>query len=639
MHLIAEARSSGDDNVLAFAADLYFEADSDPKELMIDDADLSMLLNLLCQARDDSVQLDIPMLASSLSEFIPGLDSDVCSRMANLPTLRMLLLPYLNPESYVMSLHELNQQLFHKQCGNISLRYLLRQMQTLEHGMHSITIFGGCGDVSLSCAMRTLEFLNTSFPSEFVREMPETANLCSAALELALDTNNWASGFQSCQNQPLPNRQATGFTRLVETMVSRGYVDELTRLPLGAQNGIDWYHLAVSAIRNKCDQSFLEGQANWSGCLYALHASRNDWKSAAEIMHNFSHGADKQKDQQALGSLAAANAIHLVPQKMNQFVVTGEYHDIPPVVGNTTARRLTYENTDANSKDDDRISRLHSKKSLVSRSVLTCAWNLLAKSGFDGSNEITDEETVQQLAKSGYILHAICLAKQIFSDYPNFFNDTLEFILCHYLLPATSTTRQSSTPTYEQLCAITPNTAQFRCAPSAAMSLLESITIAFSNCTNNLAVTIAKRYIEFDNRGSDLPLWLSNLLIGKRSSATGLFANQYLHNSKANPSALLRLYLNNGYFVHACDVVTTILMNPTRKEVATKRVPEKGGIDFVPYNDVDMLLHVTEKVISMLDDADDLRHAREKMIKGLEFHFELLAISEAGLASARAISR
>ena len=168
MHLIAEARSSGDDKVLAFAAELYFEADSDPKELMIDDADLSLLLNMLCQARDD-LELDTSMLASSLNEFLPDADSDVCGRMANLPTLRMLLAPYLNPDSYLMSLHQLNQQLLHEQCGNISLLYLLRQLQTLEHGMHSITIFGGCGDVSLNCAMRTLDFLNASFPSDFVR--------------------------------------------------------------------------------------------------------------------------------------------------------------------------------------------------------------------------------------------------------------------------------------------------------------------------------------------------------------------------------------------------------------------------------------------------------------------------------------
>lgn len=470
-------------------------------------------------------------------------------------------------------------------------------------------------------------------------KMPETANLCSAALELALDTNNWTSGFQSCQKQPLPNRQATGFTRLVETMVSRGYVDELTRLPLGAQNGIDWYHLAVSAIRDKCDQKLVEGQANWSGCLYALHVSRNDWKSAAEVMHNWSYGACEQRDQQALASLAAANAIHLVPHTMKQFVVTGEYHGAPPVAVNTTVRSLTFENCGAKDKDDGRVSRLHSKKSLVSRSVITCAWNLLTKSGYEGSDELTDEETVQQLAKSGYILHAICLAKEIFSDYPKFFNDTLEFILCHYLLPATSTTQRSSFPTYEQLRAMTPNAARFRSAPSAAMSLLESLTTAFTTCTNNLAVAIAKRYIEFDDRGADLPLWLSDLLIGKKSSTSGLFASQSFQNPKANPAVLLRLYLNNGYFVHACNVVTTILADPARRKVATKRVPEKGGIDFVPYNDIDMLMHVTEKVIPMLNDAGDLISARESMIKGLEFHFELLAISEAGLVSARAISR
>jgi hypothetical protein len=68
-------------------------------------------------------------------------------------------------------------------------------------------------------------------------------------------------------------------------------------------------------------------------------------------------------------------------------------------------------------------------------------------------------------------------------------------------------------------------------------------------------------------------------------------------------------------------------------------LPEKGEMDFVPYNKIDLLYNLVD---SALEDKyegtlanEELRsmviNAREKMVDSLENHLELLQISESGM--------
>jgi hypothetical protein len=79
-----------------------------------------------------------------------------------------------------------------------------------------------------------------------------------------------------------------------------------------------------------------------------------------------------------------------------------------------------------------------------------------------------------------------------------------------------------------------------------------------------------------------------------------------------------------------------------RKAMSASRIPEKGNIDFVPYNVIDMLWELVDKTLRQGSISEStksqLRVSRMKMEDALAFHFNLLKISDEGLRSARALA-
>lgn len=198
----------------------------------------------------------------------------------------------------------------------------------------------------------------------------------------------------------------------------------------------------------------------------------------------------------------------------------------------------------------------------------------------------------------------------------------------------------------------------------AAMELVRVLTVKYSNSNNTLAMNVAKTFLDLDNGRASLPFWLSDLLMkgkgkqGKGKSSgdgdcSGLFANPPQKTGlSSDPSSLLRLFIKKGLLVQACDLVRSVLMyydnsGTKRKSEAHKRLPEKGHIDFVPYASIDMLHDIIDlalrgEVPGLKVDAiatEKLTLARDRMVKALEFHFELLKASERGVQSARALAR
>jgi hypothetical protein len=147
-----------------------------------------------------------------------------------------------------------------------------------------------------------------------------------------------------------------------------------------------------------------------------------------------------------------------------------------------------------------------------------------------------------------------------------------------------------------------------------------------------------------------LPSWLENLLLGTEvSSSSGLFAKRATPGSgvySGNPSALLTLYMEKGMFVEACNIVTLTLTGHNtglRESGAASRLPEKGDIDFVPYQTIDLLWNLIEVLLSKKKFSkvkeSEISDSRDRMEFALEKHFTLLNISEMGLKSARALKR
>jgi len=175
------------------------------------------------------------------------------------------------------------------------------------------------------------------------------------------------------------------------------------------------------------------------------------------------------------------------------------------------------------------------------------------------------------------------------------------------------------------------------------------LTRLHTDAEHPVALEVANYILNAGDRITQLPCWLEQLLLGNLTETGGLFGGRpkpgcsRLYNG--DPSALLSLYTRQGMLLEACNVVSTVLSAnhdfKSREERAPNRLPEKGDIDFVPYNKIDILWNLMEKTIAVgnlnSDEERALRNAQSMVKLALEKHFALLKVSEMGIRSARSL--
>jgi hypothetical protein len=193
-------------------------------------------------------------------------------------------------------------------------------------------------------------------------------------------------------------------------------------------------------------------------------------------------------------------------------------------------------------------------------------------------------------------------------------------------------------------------------AASTAMELTRRLTTVCTSATSTIALEVADALLDLDQSISSLPVWLERLLLGvpALSNAAGLFSKGPNGDTTAysgDPTGLLGLLIKWGRYAEACDVVSGMLTGSlldgdgmlSRESRAPARLPEKGDIDFVPYDKIDVLWNLIDHACSdyLIDSAEKkkLQESRDEMEKALEKHFKLTGISEQGARSARALSR
>jgi hypothetical protein len=193
-------------------------------------------------------------------------------------------------------------------------------------------------------------------------------------------------------------------------------------------------------------------------------------------------------------------------------------------------------------------------------------------------------------------------------------------------------------------------------AASTAMELTRRLTTVCTSATSTIALEVADALLDLDQSISSLPVWLERLLLGvpALSYAAGLFSKGPNGDTTAysgDPTGLLGLLVKWGRYAEACDVVSGMLTGSlldgdgmlSRESRAPARLPEKGDIDFVPYDKIDVLWNLIDRACSdyLIDSAEKkkLQESRDEMEKALEKHFKLTGISEQGARSARALSR
>jgi len=179
-----------------------------------------------------------------------------------------------------------------------------------------------------------------------------------------------------------------------------------------------------------------------------------------------------------------------------------------------------------------------------------------------------------------------------------------------------------------------------------AMALIRNIVLNHDQPGDPIALEVADEFLKKSDAA--LPKWLENHIVDSNSTRSGLFGNVTKKSTHyADPSALCTLYMQRGRYVDACNLVSKILIGADdgkhMKSVAASRVPENGGLVFVPYNKIDLLWNLVEHCLRQSEINEfaksNLRVSRLKMEEALAFHFRMLSVSEAGLASARALTR
>ena len=280
-------------------------------------------------------------------------------------------------------------------------------------------------------------------------------------------------------------------------------------------------------------------------------------------------------------------------------------------------------------------------------------------------------ELVDYLFASGYYHDGLIAARalsKLRASKPNgrdVFAHALGHLLCNYLVPLATgqLIPEKNRPTLSQINAAFETMASPLVKPvvlelntsgkkiseldgaavrTGASALVQRLTVDYTTAECPVALEVADCMLD----SGELPSWLDHLLVHGcgNSSDSGLFAKRPSAGASVylgDPSALLSLYMKRGMYIDACRVVSSVLDASGRESKAPSRLPEKGDMDFVPYNKIDLLWNLIEVTLAdgVLDKAqgDAIVEAREQMEQSLERHFELLNISEMGLKSARAL--
>jgi hypothetical protein len=494
---------------------------------------------------------------------------------------------------------------------------------------------------------------------------------------------------------------AGGLGKLIDMSLSVVELDFSMTMQIDSQDGldnqatderVDLFDLAAEIIEEAAVEQGTSrtGTSYWS-CLYSLHASRGHWRQAAYAMDFFgkatyesvsSHKSKSQgtkvlskaasrkfMDDACLAAQACFHAISLVDKSSDRYLLTG-HPDSP-----TESRLLT--------KDD------LEHRAIRAMALRTFYMDDNSPDSVGNILEMSSRDTIDTLARFAYYEQAISIALSVSSKRKgllpggvDLFDDALQHILSVYLVPTAITISTAmkndgsglhnlqSRSKFAQIrasssaCALGSAKSVITANPNScvsmgqsenmlqsgmAMNLLQQYTTMYSKRCHGLGLKVANSILGKD---AELPMWLKELCIfgvpNDEGSNNGLFAQSGKGSCGiADPAGLMRLYIKYHQYGEACNVVTTLLSRQRTTLAASCRLPEKGSIDYVPYDLIDMLWDMIESIITSHScKPSDGVHAQVQMLlkkrqcmeQALKSHFESLKISEDGLSSARVIS-
>ena len=525
--------------------------------------------------------------------------------------------------------------------------------------------------------------MESLLPEKVLKSMPEYISLWSRRFRHAEAAREWEIAYTACVKNPVLELRTNNCQRLVKAMADAGALRELLQhcggVSRSGASGLDMLEIAAEtlATENFSDRytSASEHPVDYLGCLYALHASTGNWKRAAQAMDLRYLDAVSALEASAgnssinrllavkdiAGSAAAsANAISLVDDESDRFLVSGEfgpYPSLPILEEAELAPKSILKRGRGNDSPlpgevhpsyprDDRLSRFMTECDVEGRAIRAAAFlKLFTDSASSASNTLvlhkkptveTDRAFIGTLASHGYFQQAFVVAKGMVAGCEDrsggtmpggrdLRHDILSHLLLTFIAPVAAPSKdhasddvdmedtfQLQRPTLSQLhdalnnFGVETGLPSYTCGPKWVQDIPSSAKEAAAMellrrmtlaGSSLLAVEVAECLLDRSTCRTNLPSWLQSLLLGIDEEG-GLFAKSSKSKNKSDPSALMGLYLNRGMYKEACEVVSTVLSGKSRKTRASSRLPEKGDIDYVPYHKIDLLWNLIQESIA-----------------------------------------
>lgn len=369
-------------------------------------------------------------------------------------------------------------------------------------------------DILLGFVSSAINEMGKTFPDEVCQVMPEYGTMWSRLFHRAVVACHWRQAYSACVKHPRSDSRERNFKVLVRAMVDSGALRDLlemcTELGMRASNAsttmttedasecVDLYEIASEILAEAVSGDVYtvraaspepESLSDFQGALYALHASQQQWRRAAQSMDlrylnakkalysgaqlNFTFQSTELRDgliveDIVLASLGAANAIELVKENAHRFLVSGEFgpYNTITVDGFDESRnsitRTKRVRSDPEGKMDndgkegtDRLSNFMTVGKLEGRAIRSIALRTLfldrstdhafTKSSFSRAFE-TSKLDIEELFRNGYYRCGLLLAKAwsknrevlTGSSRPgghDLFYDSLSHLLYAYLIP------------------------------------------------------------------------------------------------------------------------------------------------------------------------------------------------------------
>lgn len=424
---------------------------------------------------------------------------------------------------------------------------------------------------------------------------------------------------------------------------------------------------------------------NYWSALYTLHSSRGNWKAAAEAMDMrgkvaastvlSSSGSTNQPsinkatsklimDEVSLSAAACAHSIGLIDKASDRYI-------LPNKDGKGLLTEVDIEN----------------------RAVRAVALRAFSMDEYSPDSvasilKATSRDSIDMLARLGYYDQAIAVAKGLSlkrNSRPggvDLFDDALKHIMSMYLVPAALSRNATCQDDTGEGIQSRSKIAQIRLSSSAcnigdtmslsstnsmfsmsnkccdkafqsdmAMNLLCQYAVAYASSCSGLGLHVASSILSASDGMCNLPRWLEELCIfgidSEDEKQSGVFASGKGGCGAADPAGLVRLLMKYHKYKDACEVVTRTLSKHNEcisksLTFSNSRLPEKGSIDYLPYDLIDQLWSTVQYVVTSGHNASvasEFRSFQSRMESALVKHFELSKLSEEGLKSARRLAQ